>query len=231
MTQYEKSFTAPVAFPPDSIERPLGRILSDAGKTQLRLAETYKYAHVTYFFNGLREQPYENELRALIPSLQTPHPEKQPKLRASLITDRLVAALSDRAFDFVLVNYANADTIGHTGNYDAGIEAVKALDVELGRILQVALNPHTILMITADHGNLEKMRDVFTWRAENLHNPSPVPFYLVGEEFRGKRFLNADRLTFETSGVLADIAPTILELMHLPVPSDMTGRSLLQDLV
>lgn len=231
MTEYEKDFAVPVAFPADTILHPLGRVLSDAGQTQLRLAETYKYAHVTYFFNGMRESPYKNELRALIPSLQTPHPDKNPKLRASLITDRLLSAITDRAFDFILVNYANADTIGHTGNYEAGIEAIDALNTELGRILKVALGPHTVLVITADHGNIEKMRDMLTWRTQSQHDPSPVPLYLVGEEFRGRKFLNAERLAFETNGGLADVAPTILELMGISKPPEMTGRSLLQDLL
>jgi 2,3-bisphosphoglycerate-independent phosphoglycerate mutase len=231
MTQYKKEFAVPVAFLPETIEMPLGYVVSAAGRTQLRLAETYKYAHVTYFFNGLREPAYKNEFRALIPSLQTPHPEKQPKLRASAITDRLVSALNDQAFDFILVNYANPDTIGHTGDFEAGVATAKVIDEELARIVKAIEGQDTVVAITADHGNLEEMRDAFTGRTESQHDPNPVPFHLVGREFKGRKFINSERLTLETNGVLSDVAPTILELMQLPKPEEMSGRNLLQDLI
>ena len=231
MTQYKKDFAVPVAFPPETIEMPLGYVVSAAGRTQLRLAETYKYAHVTYFFNGMREPSYKNEFRALIPSLQTPHPEREPKLRATAITDRLVSALNEQAFDFILVNYANPDTIGHTGNYDAGLAAAKVIDEELARIIKAIEGQDTVVVITADHGNLEEMLDATTGRTESQHDPNPVPFHLIGKEFKGRKFINSERLSLETNGVLSDVAPTILEILELPKPEEMNGRSLLQDLI
>lgn len=231
MTKYEDSFTTPVVFPPEVVAEPLGKVLGDKGKTQLRLAETYKYAHITYFFNGYREGPFKNEYRVLVPSITTFHPEEQPKLMASAITDRLIPAIENQSFDFILVNYANADVIGHTGNMDAALETVKVLDTELGRILKVAINPQTVLMITGDHGNIENILDLMTGRPERQHDPSPVPFYLVGQEFKNRKFINWQNLTNDTLGVLSDIAPTILELLELPKPPEMTGHSLLKQLI
>ncbi|MEK9180238.1 MAG: 2,3-bisphosphoglycerate-independent phosphoglycerate mutase [Patescibacteria group bacterium] len=231
MTHYEDKLGVPVAFQPDKAEVPLGQVLSEAGKTQLRVAETYKYAHVTFFFNAYREPPYKNEFRALIPSLQTTHPDENPELRASAVTDRVLESIQGRSFDFVLANYSNPDTIAHTANYEAGIQAVKIIDKEIGRLLKVALNEDTILVITSDHGNVEEMLDPMTALPESQHDPNPVPFYLVAPEFKGKKFLNWRNLSAETMGSLADVAPTILELMEIEKPKTMTGRSLLEGLI
>lgn len=230
MTRYEERFKVPVAFPPENVERPLGKLLEDLGKTQLRIAETYKYAHVTYFFNGYREEPYKNEYRVLIPSLTTPHPDDHPELQAAAITDRVLQAIEGQAFDFILVNYANPDTIAHTGNYQAALETVRVLDREIGRVIAAAKGTPTILLITSDHGNIEQMISPVTGYFETQHDPSPVPFYLVAEEFKGCKFINWRALAGETAGILADIAPTILELMKIPQPKEMTGRSLLRSL-
>ncbi|RJP45016.1 2,3-bisphosphoglycerate-independent phosphoglycerate mutase [Candidatus Parcubacteria bacterium] len=231
MTRYEERFSVPVAFPPDHVESPLGKVLGDNGKTQLRLAETYKYAHVTYFFNGHLERPFKNEYRVLIPSISSPKPEEHPEMMASTITDRLIQAIETQGFDFVLVNYANSDTIAHTSNYQAALKAVEIVDGEIGRILKVGLNDETIIAITSDHGNIERVLNPLTGLPESQHDPSPVPFYLIGSEFKHKKFANWKTYARESSGALSDVAPTILELMGVAKPPEMTGRSLLSDLV
>jgi len=231
LTRYEETSTVPVAFPPDPITKPLGLILADLGKTQLRIAESYKYAHVTYFFNGYREPPYQNEYRVIIPSMNLVHPDEHPELQARAITDRLVEAIGNQAFDFVLANYSNPDTIGHTGNFDACVEAAKIIDREVGRLVAAAAGTATTLIITSDHGNLEEVVSPVTGMPETQHDSSPVPFYLVGPAFKGKKFTNWRNLATETTGILADVAPTILELMDIPKPDEMTGESLLRNLI
>jgi 2,3-bisphosphoglycerate-independent phosphoglycerate mutase len=231
MTRYREDFKNPVAFPADKVENPLGRILSQAGKIQLRLAETYKYAHVTYFFNGYREEPFPNEYRALVPSLQITHPDERPELMAAAITDRLIQAIESGGFDFILVNYSNPDTIAHTGNYDACLKAVRVIDAEIGRVLKAISGKDIVLIITSDHGNIEEVLSPLTGTAETQHDPNPVPFYLVGAEFRGKKFINWRDIRNETAGILADVAPTVLTLLGLPQPPEMTGKNLLKEIM
>lgn len=231
MTHYKENFENPVAFPADRVERPLGQVISDAGKSQLRLAETYKYAHVTYFFNGYQEEPFKNEYRVLVPSLQIPHPDSKPELMASAITDRLVQAIQNGGFDFILVNYSNPDTIAHTGNYDACLQAVQVIDREISRVLKAVEGTDTTLIITSDHGNLEEVLNPLTGIPETQHDPNPVPLYLIGKEFKGKKFINWQNVRNETAGVLADVAPTVLALMGIPKPPEMTGKNLLKELV
>ncbi|HUC01328.1 MAG TPA: 2,3-bisphosphoglycerate-independent phosphoglycerate mutase [Candidatus Paceibacterota bacterium] len=231
LTHYDDAFDVPVAFPADRVETPLGKVLSDAGLTQLRLAETYKYAHVTYFFNGLREEPFKGEYRTLVPSNMGPHPEAHPEMMAVPITDRLVEAIESRGFDFILVNYANSDTIAHTTDFNAALETIKVIDAQIARVVKAADNPDTFLFITSDHGHIDEMIKEATGEPESSHTPNPVPLYLVVQQFKGRRFVNADRLALETLGSLADVAPTILALMGLPKPDDMTGSSLLDGLI
>lgn len=230
LTRYSDKFENPVAFPADKVERPLGRVLSEAGKNQLRLAETYKYAHVTSFFNGYREESFKNEYRALVPSLQITHPDEQPQLQAAAVTDRLIQAVQGGGFDFILVNYSNPDTIAHTGNYDACLEAVRVMDREIGRVLKAVEGADTTLILTSDHGNLEEVLNPFTGTVETQHDPNPVPFHLVGAEFKGKKFINWRNIRNETAGILADVAPTVLALLGLPQPPEMTGKNLLKEL-
>ena len=229
MTQYEEKFSAPVAFPPERVVRPLGLILEENGKTQLRLAETYKYAHVTYFFNGYREAPFKNEYRVLVPSVQTPKPEGHPEMMAGAVTDRALQALGASAFDFMLVNYANADTMAHTGNFDATLRAVQTIDRALAKLVKAAEASGATLIITSDHGNVERMFDPATGRPEGQHDANPVPCYIIGNAFKGKQFLGGDSDGM-SAGTLADVAPTILELLGLKIPNEMTGRSLLRDI-
>ncbi len=231
MTHYEDSFEVPVAYPPESIEFPLGRVISDANKNQLRLAESYKYAHVTYFFNGYIEQPFKDEYRVFVPSIKVPHVDEHPEMMAQAITDRVIQALENQAFDFILVNYANPDTIAHTGNFQAAVEAVKTIDREIGRLIKTVLATNTIMIITSDHGNIEEMVNPLTGEAESQHDPNPVPFYLVASEFRDRKFVNWQSLKSETAGVLSDVAPTVLELMRIQQPPEMTGQSLLGNLI
>jgi len=231
MTHYEDSLDIPVAFPPDTVSDTLGKVLSDTGRNQLRLAETYKYAHVTYFFNGLREPPYKGEYRALIPSISTPNPDTHPEMMASGITDRLIEAIQDNSFDFILVNYANGDTMGHTSNYQAAEAAVKTINDQLDRVLKFSEKTKPIIIITADHGNIEEMINPITALPESQHDPSPVPLYLIAPEYKGRKFTNQDNIALETLGSLADVAPTILELMKIPQPPEMTGRSLMDSLI
>ncbi len=231
LTHYDDTFDAPFAFAADGVEHPLGRVISDAGLTQLRLAETYKYAHVTYFFNGFREAPFKGEYRTLVPSASGPHPEEHPEMMAVAITDRLIEAIDSRGFDFILVNYSNADTMGHSANFKAALEAINVLDTQIARVIKAADNPDTLLFITADHGNVEEMINERTGEPESQHDPNPVPFHLVVQEYKGRKFINADRLTTETLGSLADVAPTILALMGIQKPDEMIGTSLLNGLI
>lgn len=230
-TRYSERLPCPVAFPADLVLKPLGEVVADQGLTQLRLAETYKQAHVTFFFNGHHEEPYPGEYRVLLPSLPGTHPDEHPELMAPAITDRLLEAIENKAFDFILVNYPNADTIAHTGNYDACLAAVKVLDEQLGRILKSIASTDTIFVLTSDHGNMEEVVSPVTGIPETQHDASPVPFYLCAPEVKGRKFYNSGNLLHETTGILADIAPTILELMGIPKPEEMTGRSLLEDLL
>lgn len=230
LTCYKESFTAPVAFGADKVEHPLGKILSEKGLVQLRLAETYKYAHVTYFFNGYAEAPFPNENRVVIPSESIPHPDEHPQMMAPAIADRLIEAVQGQAFDFILANFANPDAIAHTGNYRAVEETIRIVDHELERIV-AALPEETVLIITSDHGNAEELINPMTGRIETQHDPNPVPLYLVGQEFHGRRFPNQDRLAEETLGILSDVAPTILELFGIEKPPEMNGESLLRNLI
>ena len=232
MTQYDDSFAVPVAFQPEKIEVCLAKVLQENGKSQLRVAETQKYPHITYFFNGMREEPFKNEYRILIPSKTIIRQEEQPEMMASEITTRVVESIGENAFGFILINYANPDIIAHTGNYEACLQAVEVIDEQIGKVIKAALAHDDILIITSDHGNIERVFDPLTGLAETQHDPSPVPIYLVAKEFqRQKTKAEISRLEENNTGILADVAPTILELMEIPKPKEMTGQSLLKSLI
>jgi 2,3-bisphosphoglycerate-independent phosphoglycerate mutase len=232
MTHYSDKFNVPVAYPPESVDNPLAKVLADNGKTQVHIAETEKYAHITYFFNGYKEQPFSNEFRIIIPSHRVAFHAEKPEMQAEEITSRLFQIIKEGAFDFVVANYANGDIVAHTGNYEAAKIAVKTIDKAMGTLVQVALENNAVLIITSDHGNLEVMIDLKTGEPTTTHDSSPVPIYIVGNEFvKSKSLQKAELLEKETVGILSDVAPTILELMQIPKPKEMTGESLLKILL
>ncbi len=217
LTEYSADFNLPVAFAPEILSNTLGEYLSKHKLPQLRIAETEKYAHVTFFFNGGIEKPYPLEDRVLIPSPHVATYDLQPAMSAPELTDRLILALQSRHYAFIVCNYANADMVGHTGNFEATVKAIEALDDCLGRILAVLHQVEGQVLITADHGNAEFMYDPATGQAHTAHTTAKVPFVYKGR---------AAHIT-KPEGVLADLAPTILTVMELPIPDEMTGTSLL----
>lgn len=232
MVSYSDKFSAAAAFPKEIIANPLSKVISDAGKTQFKIAETEKYAHITYFFNGENETPYSNEYRVLIPSRKEVNHASHPEMMAVEITARVVEAINEGTYDFIAVNYANPDMIAHTGNYDASLEAVKIIDKQINKIITAVLDKNAVLIITADHGNIERMYNPSTGETETKHDPNPVPIHLVIKELQRKKDISeikqAEKLTI---GILADVAPTILEIMNLAKPKEMTGQSLLKFLI
>lgn len=216
LTQYAASIPAPCAFPPEPLTNVLGEYLAKHGKTQLRIAETEKYAHVTFFFSGGREEPYEGEERILIPSPKVATYDLQPEMSAPEVTDRIVEAIEQQRYDVIVVNYANGDMVGHTGVFEAAVKAVECLDTCMGRIVEALDKVGGEALITADHGNVEQMEDESTGQAHTAHTCEPVPFVYVGKR----------KLSIREGGVLADVAPTMLTLMGLEQPAEMTGRSI-----
>ncbi|OGK51568.1 phosphoglycerate mutase (2,3-diphosphoglycerate-independent) [Candidatus Roizmanbacteria bacterium RIFCSPLOWO2_01_FULL_42_14] len=223
MTQYEQDLPSDVAFPPSIVNMPLGRVLSENGIPQLRMSESEKERFVTHYFNGLRTPPLPMEDRIIIPSPKVATYDLKPEMSAREITDTLVQKIQQGTYKFILVNYANPDMVGHTGNLQAAISAVQVSDECLGRIAQAILDNNYALIVTADHGNVEEMIDLRTGGISTEHSGNPVPFIAISKNLQG------NPRTLET-GILADIAPTILSLLGIAPPQDMTGRNLLQDL-
>lgn len=232
MTQIREDFAIPVAFPPQQIDTSLGKVLSEHGKMQLRIAETQKYAHVTFFFNGLTDKPFKNEYRILIPSRTIPRQDEDPAMQTPAITQRLIQSIEEGLFDFTLVNIASPDMVAHTGNYNASKEAVAIVDEHVGKILDVVLKHNVTLLITADHGNIERLFDPLTGEPETKHDPNPVPLYLIHTSLKKPRhdayIQERERYTI---GMLSDIAPTVLDILSIPKPPQMTGQSLLKQLL
>ena len=217
LTQYAASIPAPAAFAPGSLENVLGDYLAKNGKTQLRIAETEKYAHVTFFFSGGREEPFPGEERILIPSPKVATYDLQPEMSAPEVTDRIVEAIENQRYDVIVVNYANGDMVGHSGVFEAAVKAVECLDTCVGRIVEALEKVGGEALITADHGNVEQMADESTGQAHTAHTTEPVPFIYVGKR----------DLKVREGGVLADVAPTMLKLLGLEKPAEMTGTSIL----
>jgi 2,3-bisphosphoglycerate-independent phosphoglycerate mutase len=219
MTQYSEQLNVLMGtiFPPQSLAHVLGQVVADAGRTQLRMAETEKYPHVTYFLNGGEEEPYPGEGRIMVPSPKVATYDLKPEMSAPELTDKAVEAIGSGRYDLIVLNYANPDMVGHTGSLPAAVKAVETVDTGLGRIAEAITRAGGALLVTADHGNCEMMRDPATGGPHTAHTTNPVPLLLLGG---GNVSLAAGRL--------ADIAPTLLELMGLPQPSEMTGRSLLR---
>jgi 2,3-bisphosphoglycerate-independent phosphoglycerate mutase len=217
LTQYSVNIPAPAAFAAGSLHNVLGEYLASHGKTQLRIAETEKYAHVTFFFSGGREEPFPGEERILIPSPKVATYDLQPEMSAPEVTDRIVDAIEHQRYDVIVVNYANGDMVGHSGVFQAAVQAVECLDLCVGRIVEALAKVGGEALITADHGNVEKMEDKQTGQAHTAHTTEPVPFVYVGKR----------ALKVREGGVLADVAPTMLHLLGLPKPEEMTGHSIL----
>lgn len=219
MTVYDETFALPAAFPPVRLKRILGEVLSHSGLQQLRIAETEKYAHVTYFFNGGDEHPFEGEDRCLIPSPRDVKTyDLKPEMSAPAVAEALLSRIGSGVYRFIVVNFANMDMVGHTGNFDAAVEACQAVDACVGRVLKAWTAAGGAAMVTSDHGNAEKMLQTDGTR-HTAHTTHPVPFILVDPLRRNQ--------ALRSGGILADIAPTALALMGLNRPDDMTGRSLL----
>ena len=220
MAQYSEDLDKLMAtiFPPQSFPNILGEVVAGAHRTQLRMAETEKYPHVTYFLNGGREEPFEGEDRIMVPSPKVATYDLQPEMSAPELTDKAVAAIKSGKYDMIVLNFANADMVGHTGSIAAAVKAVETVDTGLGKIASAIEQMGGALLVTADHGNAEMMVDPETGGPHTSHTLNPVPLILMGA---GNRIVVKE-------GRLADIAPTMLELMGLPKPAEMTGSSLMQ---
>jgi len=217
MTQYEAGLNVHIAYPPQSINNTLGEIAEKNGLTQLRIAETEKYAHVTFFFNGGLEQPYEGEDRILVPSPKVATYDLQPEMSAIEVTDKVVEAIESGKYDFIILNYANGDMVGHTGVLDAAVKAVETVDTCVGRFVEAIRKVGGCVCITADHGNAECMVDPETGAPFTQHTTNVVPFIVVAEGVKSVK-----------NGRLCDIAPTLLKLAGIAQPAEMTGEALIE---
>ncbi len=218
LTEYNSEFNVPVAFPPERLRNVMGAYLAGLGKHQLRIAETEKYAHVTFFFNGGVETPFEFEDRILIPSpTDVPTYNLKPEMSAPQVTDEVVKAVNGGRYDVIICNFANPDMVGHTGDFDATVRAIEVLDGCLGRILEAVQTTGGEMLLTADHGNAEQMFDFETGQPHTAHTTNPVPLVYVGRD-----------AVMADNGALEDIAPTLLHLLGLPIPPEMSGRSLIE---
>ena len=219
LTQYDADIDVPVAFPPQNLNNTLGEVLAEKGLKQLRIAETEKYAHVTFFFNGGVEEPNPGEDRILIPSPQVATYNLQPAMSAMELTARVISEIQRDYYDVIIINYANPDMVGHTGILEAAIEASSVVDTCMQRVVQAILDRQGNLLVTADHGNCEMMVCPNTGVPLTAHTTDLVPFILVSEQYRGRQL--------RRQGSLRDVAPTMLDLLGIDIPPEMTGRSLL----
>lgn len=217
-TEYSADIDTSCAYPPEDVVNSFGEVLQNQGKKQLRIAETEKYAHVTFFFSGGQEDVYEGEDRILVPSPKVKTYDLQPEMSAYEVTDKLVEAIESNTYDAIICNYANCDQVGHTGNYEAAVKAVESVDTCLARVFEALEKVGGEALVTADHGNVEEMFDEQSNQPHTQHTTLPVPLVYIGEK----------NITLASGGSLADIAPSMLDLMQIEQPSDMTGRSLIE---
>lgn len=224
MAEYEPHFPVLVASAPDIVQTPLARVLSEAHLRQFHVAETEKYAHVTYFFNGGREEPFPGEDRVLVPSPKVPTYDLKPEMSAPEVTRAAIDAICSQHYSFILVNYANPDMVGHTGVFSAAVRAVECVDACLGQIEDALRSVNGYLVVTADHGNADEMLVPGTNEIWTAHTKNPVPFVLVTPDQSPYRYA-----TLRQGGRLADVAPTILQLLQIPQPQEMTGQTLIAD--
>lgn len=220
MTEYDATIDAPVAYPPENLTNTFGEVLSANGLKQYRTAETEKYAHVTFFFNGGREDEFEGEDRLVIPSPKVETYDMKPEMSACELTDSLLNTLNKGEHDVIIVNYANPDMVGHTGDFEAAKKAVETVDTNIKRVIDKVLEMEGTVLVTADHGNVDLMEDPTTKVPFTAHTTNPVPFIVVSDEFKN--------IKLKSEGKLADIAPTMLALMKIAVPAEMTGDILVQ---
>ncbi|OGF82431.1 phosphoglycerate mutase (2,3-diphosphoglycerate-independent) [Candidatus Giovannonibacteria bacterium RIFCSPLOWO2_01_FULL_46_13] len=229
MTEYEARSPALAAFGPLDAFTPFAKVLSDNNIKQFHIAETDKYAHVTYFFNGGNESPFPGEDRFLAPSLPSSHYDRTPEMSARKITEEVLRRLDD--YQFILINFANADMVGHTGSFEATVKALETLNDEVGKIVDQVLEKGGTVLITGDHGNAEEKRYRVTGEKKTKHSLNPVPLFLLDKKFERDRPREKEEILKDyakVGGVISDVAPTILELMKIPKPPDMTGISLLE---
>lgn len=229
MTEYERNLPVNVAFAPEEVSNALGEILSKNGKLQLRIAETEKYAHVTYFFNGGKEKAWPGEDRLLVPSPTVAHFDEVPEMSSAGTTEKTIEAVRSGKYDFILLNYASPDMVGHTGNEEASIEAVESTDKCLSLLIPVVLEAGGAVLITADHGNVEEVRNLKTGEVDTEHSKNPVPlWFITADNHREKTAEEMVREENQVEGLLSDIAPTILDLMGLEKPEEMHSQSLIR---
>lgn len=224
LTEYEESVPVHVAFPPRHVDHPIGQVVNAAGKRQFHIAETEKYPHVTFFFNGGREEPFEGEGRALVPSPKVATYDLQPEMSADGVTEKLLEAITSAEYDFIIVNYANPDMVGHTGIIPAVVKACETVDYDMGQVVPAIIEQGGAIIIIADHGNAEQLIDPETGGPHTAHTTNPVPCILVAAPGLG---LGKGEITLRSGGRLADVAPTLLDLLGLPLASEMTGQSLI----
>ena len=232
MTEYEKNLPAAVAFAPMVVHNSLAEVVSKAGLKQVHVAETEKYAHVTFFLNGTIEDPFPGEDRVLIPSAKVSSYDQQPEMSALEITKQVNKIIDKGTHDFIVLNLANADMVGHTGNLEAGIKACKVIDKCLGDIVTHTLAQNGAVVITADHGNAEEMKNLQTGEIDKEHSTNPVPLIIISKDLLGQAGPSGDPPEGDLSlmqpvGVLADVAPTVLKLLGVDQPEDMTGTALI----
>ncbi len=227
LTEYDVNLPVEIAFPNEAVNNSLGEVISNHGLKQFRVAETEKYAHVTFFFNCGQIDPFKGEERQLISSPLVAHYNDVPEMSAIPLTDLTIRALTSNKYQFILLNFANADMVGHTGDLEAGIKAIELIDAQLGRLLEVVLDLKWVMIITADHGNCEVMRDLQTGEINKEHTANPVPFIILSDKKRKTSLTEDPDLSIEAPyGVLGDVAPTVLEIMNIKKPAEMTGISL-----
>jgi len=232
MMEYEKDLPVEVAFPPEVVDICLSSIISDAGLRQLHIAETEKYAHVTFFLNGMREDEYPGEDRVIIPSPRVSSYDKAPEMSTAQIADRIVKEIAGGNYDFIVANFANPDMVAHTGNFEATVKAHESVDKALGKIADAALAVGGVVLVTADHGNSEELVNLTTGAIDKEHSTNPVPLLIIGKQFEGLRAPSGDVMGGDLSltppaGMLSDVAPTVLKIMGIPIPPEITGRPLI----
>jgi 2,3-bisphosphoglycerate-independent phosphoglycerate mutase len=232
MTEYEKDLPVVVAYPPQVIDNCLAKVVSDAGMKQLHIAETEKYAHVTFFMNGMIENEFPGEDRVIIPSPRVSTYDKAPEMSAMQIAEKVVEEVSKNTYDLIILNFANPDMVGHTGDEQATIKANETVDKAMGMIVEATLAVGGVCLVTADHGNAEEVKNLMTGDMDKEHSTNPVPFLIIGKQFEGMRAPIGDVVGGDLSmttpvGMLADVAPTVLKLMELPQPVEMTGKPLI----